>query len=46
MGPVRHMPTPRLNEKRWSVDLEKKIQSEHSANHEEYSKRYGTATIK
>ena len=41
MGPVRHMPTPRLNEKRWSVDLEKKIQSEHSANHEEYSKRYG-----
>ena len=35
------MPTPRLNEKRWSVDLEKKIQSEHSANHEEYSKRYG-----
>ena len=41
MGPVRHMPTPRLNEKRWSVDLEKKIQSEHSADHEEYSKRYG-----
>ena len=41
MGPVRHMPTPRLNEKRWSVDLEKKIQSEHSANHEEYSQRYG-----
>ncbi|MGB0826792.1 MAG: class I tRNA ligase family protein [Candidatus Poseidoniaceae archaeon] len=35
------MPTPRLNEKRWSVDLEKKIQSEHSADHEEYSKRYG-----
>ena len=35
------MPTPRLNEKRWSVDLEKKIQSEHSANHEEYSERYG-----
>lgn len=41
MGPVRHMPTPRLNEKRWSVDLEKKIQSEHSANSEEYTKRYG-----
>ena len=35
------MPTPRLNEKRWSVDLEKKIQSEHSANSEEYTKRYG-----
>ena len=41
MGPVRHMPTPRLNEKRWSVDLEKKIQSEHSASSEEYTKRYG-----
>ena len=41
MGPVRHMPTPRLNEKRWSVDLEKKIQSEHSANSVEYTKRYG-----
>ena len=35
------MPTPRLNEKRWSVDLEKKIQSEHSANSAEYTKRYG-----
>ena len=35
------MPTPRLNEKRWSVDLEKKIQSEHSANSVEYTKRYG-----
>ena len=41
MGPVRHMPTPRLNEKRWSVDLEKKIQTEHSASSEEYSQRYG-----
>ena len=41
VGPVRHMPTPRLNEKRWSVDLEKKIQSEHSADSEEYTKRYG-----
>ena len=41
MGPVRHMPTPRLNEKRWSVDLEKKIQSEHSASSEEYTNRYG-----
>ena len=35
------MPTPRLNEKRWSVDLEKRIQTEHSANHAEYTKRYG-----
>tara|TARA_B100000614_G_scaffold255725_1_gene273183 strand:+ start:512 stop:3001 length:2490 start_codon:yes stop_codon:yes gene_type:complete len=35
------MPTPRLNEKRWSVDLEKKIQTEHSASSEEYSQRYG-----
>ena len=35
------MPTPRLNEKRWSVDLEKKIQSEYSASSEEYTKRYG-----
>ena len=40
-GPVRQMPTPRLNEKRWSVDLEKRIQTEHSANHAEYTKRYG-----
>ena len=35
------MPTPRLNEKRWSVDLEKKIQTEHSENLEDYRKRYG-----
>ena len=35
------MPTPRLNEKRWSVDLEKKIQTEHSENLEDYQKRYG-----
>ena len=35
------MPTPRLNEKRWSVDLEKRIQTEHSANPAEYTKRYG-----
>tara|TARA_B100000963_G_scaffold52473_1_gene40518 strand:+ start:677 stop:3166 length:2490 start_codon:yes stop_codon:yes gene_type:complete len=35
------MPNPRLNEKRWSVDLEKKIQTEHSASSEEYSQRYG-----
>ena len=41
MGPVGHMPTPRLNEKRWSVDLEKKIQTEHSSDAVEYTKRYG-----
>ena len=35
------MPTPRLNEKRWSVDLEKKIQTEHSSDIVEYTKRYG-----
>ena len=35
------MPTPRLNEKRWSVDLEKKIQTEHSSDATEYNKRYG-----
>ncbi len=35
------MPTPRLNEKRWSVDLEKRIQTEHSANPSEYTNRYG-----
>lgn len=35
------MPTPRLNEKRWSVDLEKKIQSEHSEDLEAYRSRYG-----
>ena len=35
------MPTPRLNEKRWSVDLEKKIQTEHSSDTVEYTKRYG-----
>ncbi len=34
------MPTPRLSEKRWSVDLEKRIQREHSDNDEEYTKRY------
>jgi len=38
---VRQMPTPRLNEKRWSVDLEKKIQNEHSADAFKYSQRYG-----
>ncbi len=40
-GPVRQMPSPRLNDKRWSIDLEKKIQEEHYSDSEVYSKRYG-----
>ncbi len=35
------MPSPRLNDKRWSIDLEKKIQEEHYSDSEVYSKRYG-----
>ena len=35
------MPAPRLNDKRWSIDLEKRIQSEHYADEAAYSKRYG-----
>ena len=35
------MPSPRLTEKRWSVDLEKKIQEEHSSDAAAYTKRYG-----
>jgi len=40
-GLVRTMPSPRLNDKRWSIDLEKKIQEEHYADETAYSKRYG-----
>ena len=40
-GPVSNMPSPRLNDKRWSIDLEKRIQEEHYADEEAYSKRYG-----
>ena len=40
-GPVSNMPSPRLNDKRWSIDLEKRIQEEHYADEEVYSKRYG-----
>lgn len=40
-GPVRHMPTPKLPEKRWSVDLEKQIQEEHYADAKVYAQRYG-----
>ena len=35
------MPSPILSEKRWSVDLEKKIQEEHNSDAAKYSKRYG-----
>ena len=40
-GPVSNMPAPRLNDKRWSIDLEKKIQEEHYADAAAYSDRYG-----
>ena len=40
-GPVSQMPAPRLNDKRWSIDLEKKIQEEHFADATAYSERYG-----
>ena len=35
------MATPRLPEKRWSIDLEKKIQEEHYADEVSYQHRYG-----
>ena len=41
MGPVGHMPTPKLPEKRWSVDLEKRIQEEHYSDENQYTSRYG-----
>lgn len=40
-GPVRQMPSPRLNDKRWSIDLEKKIQQEHYSDSKLYAERYG-----
>ena len=36
---VRPMPAPTLPEKRWSIDLEKKIQEAHSENEQEYTAR-------
>ena len=39
-GPVSKMPAPRLNDKRWSIDLEKRIQEEHFADEDAYSQRY------
>ena len=35
------MPEFRISEKRWSVDLEQRIQKEHYANDEVYQRRYG-----
>ena len=40
-GPVSNMPSPKLNDKRWSIDLEKRIQEAHYADEAAYSKRYG-----
>ena len=34
------MPTPRLNEKRWSIDLEKRIQEAHYSDPDAYNARY------
>ena len=39
-GQVTAMPTPRLNEKRWSIDLEKRIQEEHYSDPDAYNARY------
>jgi len=35
------MAKPRINEKRWTIDLEKRIQEEHYADKEAYNARYG-----
>ncbi|MGY8734848.1 MAG: class I tRNA ligase family protein, partial [Candidatus Poseidoniales archaeon] len=35
------MSSPTLPEKRWSIDLEKKIQESHTENEQEYNARYG-----
>ncbi|MBT4070652.1 MAG: class I tRNA ligase family protein [Euryarchaeota archaeon] len=35
------MPAPTLPEKRWSIDLEKKIQEAHSEDEQQYTERYG-----
>ena len=34
------MPDPVLNDKRWSIDLEKRIQEAHSEDSASYSQRY------
>ena len=38
---MRHMPAPKLPEKRWSIDLEKSIQASHYADMKAYGDRYG-----
>lgn len=38
---MSQMPAPRLSDKRWSIDLEKRIQEEHFADDAKYSARYG-----
>ncbi|MDP6741549.1 MAG: class I tRNA ligase family protein [Candidatus Thalassarchaeaceae archaeon] len=35
------MAKPRINEKRWTIDLEKRIQGEHYADKQAYDNRYG-----
>ena len=35
------MAEPRISEKRWTIDLEKRIQEEHYADKNEYDQRYG-----
>ncbi len=40
LGGVKEMGGPTIEEKRWSIDLEKRIQSEHYADREVYNRRY------
>ena len=40
-GPVSKMPSPKLPDKRWSIDLEKRIQEEHYSDDVQYTNRYG-----
>ncbi|HJN56007.1 MAG TPA: hypothetical protein QF646_06450 [Candidatus Poseidoniales archaeon] len=35
------MPGPKIPDKRWSVDLEKRIQAEHDADEASLERRYG-----
>ena len=39
-GQVRPMPAPTLNDKRWSIDLEKRIQEAHAEDPQVYARRY------
>ena len=40
------MPEFRISEKRWSVDLEQRIQQEHYADDEAYQRRYGLTPLR